>query len=380
MVRCAGKAVCTRSPSLGWYQGRLCDDERSDLGFTREASVTPFGQSGPEDDSVVSGIVASRDDSERRSGLKRRIGDGQARYVWSIEGWLHLQSSSIEQQQYEPSDATGGVHGSATGSLARRIQTALATVPQTSPHFGKSAMTDYRWRTASEDGFARQAVQYFGSGHYFYFADSVGSGVDLDALDHKLLELYGCEVKPWTRSRNKARGRASVHYLRYGSFITLLSTSGAGPFFEELGEQRDKHGLLTRQASFKDARRESLIVGPYSIRHTLCQNSRVSGGVRTRRPKHHTLVRLNKPTYESLKANMVDRATRSPRGRLEEEFWSLGFYPFRPVIDQLMVTVRAVNRARARQGLLPLDHKRCVRRRRTPEPVFAETTVSKQAA
>lgn len=228
----------------------------------------------------------------------------------------------------------------------------------------------YRWETASHDGFVRQVVQHVSSGHYFYFADEVKEHVDLTALDHKLIDAYRCDVKPWTRSRRKATGAASTHYVRHGRFFILLSTTGRGPFFGSLGEVRDQHGRTIRGAVYRDIRRVSLVYNAYSIRHTNCRNSRVIGGVRVSRPGWHTLVRLNKQVHLGLRAHMLELATRWTKQRLEAEFWSLGFYPFRPVIDQLMATVRAVNRKRLSQGMIPLDHQRCVRRRRPAESVF----------
>ena len=228
----------------------------------------------------------------------------------------------------------------------------------------------YQWVTASPDGFVRQVVQHVSSGHCFYFADQVNSRVDLAALDRKLIDTYRCDVKPWTRSRRKASGMASTHYVRNDRFFILLSTAGRGPFFEALGDSRDRQGRVVRPAVFRDIRRVSLVYNAYSIRHTFCRNSRVIGGTRVSRPAWHTLVRLNKEVNAGLRAHMLELATRWPKQRLEAEFWALGFYPFRPVIDQLLATVRAVNRKRLSQGLAPVDHRRCIRRRRPAERVF----------
>jgi len=234
----------------------------------------------------------------------------------------------------------------------------------------------YRWETASPDGFVRQVVQHVSSGHHFYFTDRVKEHVDLEALDDKLIDTYRCDVKPWTRSRRKASGMASTHYVRHGRYFILLATAGQGSFFESLGESRDRHGRVVRPAAFRDMRRISLVYNAYSIRHTFCRNSRVIGGVRVSRPGWHTLVRLNKQVNAGLRAHMLELATRWPKQRLEAEFWSLGFYPFRPVIDQLLATVRAVNRKRQSQGMAPLDHRKCVRRRRPAERVFVKEDAS----
>jgi hypothetical protein len=223
---------------------------------------------------------------------------------------------------------------------------------------------EYRFEAASPDGFVSQVIRYVSTGHVFYFTGQLPKGRDPSELDRKLLRLYGVCVPPWTRSRRRKVGHASVHYLRHEDRFVLLATQGRGPFFEQLGGGRDG------EPQFRDIRRTRLEFDAYAIRSTVCRESRVRNGVRVPSPRRRVLVRLSRETYFTLRAHLLDQATRHPRGRLEEMIWSLGFYPYRPVLEQLWAIVRAVNRERRRVGLQPLEARRCVQRRKRPIVVF----------
>lgn len=220
---------------------------------------------------------------------------------------------------------------------------------------------EYRFEAASPDGFVSQVVRYVSTGHVFYFTGQVPAGRNPAELDAKLMRLYGVGVPPWTRSRQRKVGHASVHYLRYADRFVLLATQGRGPFFEELGGGRDG------EPQFRDIRRASLEFDAYAIRSTVCRESRMRNGVRVPNPQRRVLVRLNRDTYLALRAHLLDQATRHPRGRLEEMIWSLGFYPYRPVLEQLWAIVRAVNRVRRQFALREIRSCTCVKRTaRTP--------------
>jgi hypothetical protein len=217
---------------------------------------------------------------------------------------------------------------------------------------------DYQYRAVSPDAFISQVVRYVVTGHVFYFTGRVPRGRNPRELDGKLIESYGADVTPWTRSRQRSRGVSSVHYLRCGRTFILLASEGRGPFFEQLG------GGSAPQ--FRDMRRVSLEFDVYAVRYGMAANSQVVDGLRQRHPRRRALVRLNRETYSTLKAFFVAQAHRHPRGRLEGLMWSLGFYPYRPVLEQLWAMVRAVNRVRRRIGLQELDARRCIRRRKPP--------------
>jgi len=101
----------------------------------------------------------------------------------------------------------------------------------------------------------------------------------------------------------------------------------------------------------------------YAIRSTCCTADQD-------RSRRRVLVRLNRDAFAGLKQYFLHQATRHHRASLEAMFWSLGLYPYRPVIGQLFTIVRAVNRTRRRLGLEEVDPKRCVRCRKPPLRVF----------
>jgi hypothetical protein len=90
-------------------------------------------------------------------------------------------------------------------------------------------------------------------------------------------------------------------------------------------------------------------------------------------------VRLDKPTYLALRAYLLDLAVRRGQETLEEEFRSICFQPYRPVREQLLAILRAVNRKRKAAGLSPLDY-RCVRSRRRITKPFGVQTVHDPAS
>jgi len=225
---------------------------------------------------------------------------------------------------------------------------------------------EYRYLAATADGLVSQVVRYAATGHTFFFTGRTPAGPAAQQLDRKLIRLYGVDLKPWTRSRRRSDGASSVHYVRFGSRFVLLASAGYGPFFEHLGEQRARDGTVLKPRQFKDLRRVSLEYDIYAIRCTIPRRERASRG------RHRVLVRLNRTTLAQLKRHFLFSATRHPRGRLEEMFWRLGVYPYRPVLEQLLTLVRAVNRHRRNLGLREIDSSRCVRRRKPPLKVFAE--------
>ena len=165
-------------------------------------------------------------------------------------------------------------------------------------------------------------------------------------------------AKPrWQRARRKQAGVASVHYLRFEDRFILLATHGQHSFFDSHSPEQ-----------IQDCRRTGIKFGGYSIRRNCCQRTR----------KWHTLVRLDKPTYVSLRAYLLELAVRRDQETLEEEFRSICFQPYRPVREQLLAILRAVNRKRKTAGLSPLDY-RCVRSRRRITKPFGEQIVGRSS-
>lgn len=204
------------------------------------------------------------------------------------------------------------------------------------------ASWQYRYQAVSIDGFVEQLVRYVNTGHYFYVTGRIPVGKLPDKVDQKLLSRYGIAMPRWERARRKQAGMASVHYLRFEERFILVATHGEHPFFESHSDQQ-----------ISDCRRIGIKFGGYSIRRTFCQRAK----------KWHTLVRLDKPTYLALRAHLLELATRRSATALEETIQSICFQPYRPVREQLLAMVRAVNRKRKAAGLASIDFH-CVRSRR----------------
>lgn len=220
------------------------------------------------------------------------------------------------------------------------------------------ASWQYRFAAVSIDGFVEQLVRYVNTGHYFYVTGRVPAGKPAEKIDQKLLRRYEIAKPRWERARRKQAGFASVHYLRFEDRFILLATHGLHSFFESHSPEQ-----------VHDCRRTGIKFGGYSIRRNCCQRTR----------KWHTLVRLDKSTYVSLRAYLLELAVRRDPETLEEEFRSICFQPYRPVREQLLAILRAVNRKRKAAGLSPLDY-RCVPSRRRITKPFGEQLATDAAS
>ena len=92
----------------------------------------------------------------------------------------------------------------------------------------------------------------------------------------------------------------------------------------------------------------------------------------------HSMVRIQEDAYADLKAYFLGIATRRPCDALMEEFATLPFELYKPVLKQLHSLRQAVNRLRLSAGL-PALLSSCISGRRTiyrpfdsPEFVFQE--------
>lgn len=220
----------------------------------------------------------------------------------------------------------------------------------------------YRCEARTLDAFLAQLVRYVASGHYFYLTGKVPERKDPERVDQKLIELYGLGKPKWERARRRRGEEAGVHYLRYERFFVLIATRGRHRLFED------------HQESLCDIRRTALRVRGYSVRYTFSEEEK----------RRRVFVRLDKPTYRSVRAHLLELATRpsyrDPE-RVAEEFGALPFQGYGPVRGQVLAIIKAVNRARRRAGYaqLPTD---LVPRMRPVRQVFAsdDAEESKQRA
>lgn len=220
--------------------------------------------------------------------------------------------------------------------------------------------TVYRCETKTLDGFLAQLVRYVASGHYFYVTGKVPERKDPAEVDRKLIALYGLGKPKWERARRRLGDQAGMHYLRHGRFFVLIATHGRHQFF------------IDHEKSICDIRRTALKVRGYSVRYSMSQVEK----------RWKVFVRLDKPTYRSLRSYFIEAAKRPSyrdTSRLQAEVEALPFQGYGPVRGQVLSIIKAVNRARrqAGYGQLPTD---IVPRMRPARSVFLEPDEEPQAA
>ncbi|MEQ9617176.1 MAG: hypothetical protein RLN60_03980 [Phycisphaerales bacterium] len=187
----------------------------------------------------------------------------------------------------------------------------------------------YHYLPTSVPGFVQQlAVAYIARGYFFYVAGHIPPGKRPEDIDRKLLDLYDVPMSRWQRARRRLTGRASMQYLRYGSFWLLIATHGKHEFFER------------ERAVIRDVRREPISFAGYSI-----------GYRRGRDLKWHASVRIHPNEYRWLKQFMVQFSRNATTAEVEEEFARFRFEPYAPVVRQLFSVLRMVNRTRKSLGL-----------------------------
>lgn len=207
----------------------------------------------------------------------------------------------------------------------------------------------YRCVATSVAGFVQQlAVCYVGRGYYFYVRGGIPAHKDPAVIDRKLVDRYGIAVSKWTRCRRRKRGYASMQYLRHGEFFVLLATHGEHPFFTS-------EGRLVR-----DIRRQPLRFGGYAIG---CRPARGGGPL-------HPSVRIERGEFAALKAHLGRMAVHRSVEDLSRILRSLPYEPYAPVLDQLRILVRSLNRRRKAAGLEPVPSA-VFRQRRRPVRPFA---------
>ena len=201
----------------------------------------------------------------------------------------------------------------------------------------------YHAEATSVAAFVQQlAVSYLSNGYWFYVRGMIPANKDPCVVDAKLVDRYRIDISKWTRVRRKRSGIANLHYLRYERTFLLLATHGIHRFFEE-----EKNSLC-------DARRVPIRFEGYSISFR--------GG--------HAHVRIAQERFQELKSYYTELATRRPKEVLEEELGRIPFEPYAPIRRQMLTILRAVNRARKGQGLVPVDRS-CFRFKRRIYRPFA---------
>jgi len=200
---------------------------------------------------------------------------------------------------------------------------------------------DYRCEAATLEGFIQQlAVSYLRHGYFFYVTGTIREGKDPRDIDRRIIDRYGLAISKYMRARRKKSGAASVQYLRHERFFVLLATHGTHRFFEE-------------EVDIKDVREAPIRYEGYSV------------SVRAGRSS----VRIDRGTFLNLKAYFEDIAAKRSVEAISRQLYGLPFRPFGPVVSQLFVILRAVNRARRAAGFEPVP-KSAIRVWREPVKTF----------
>ena len=79
------------------------------------------------------------------------------------------------------------------------------------------------------------AVSYVTRGYRFYVTGHVPERKDPRTVDEKLVDRYGIDVSEIRAVEAEARGRAILHYIRFGRFFVLIATAGKHRFDEDEG-------------------------------------------------------------------------------------------------------------------------------------------------
>lgn len=203
---------------------------------------------------------------------------------------------------------------------------------------------NYRCEATSVVGFVQQfSCCYVRHGYHYYVVGEIPPKKEPLEVDARIVERYGIGLSKFARARRKRAGLANVQYIRFRSFFVLCAT---GP----RGEHRfyDEHS----SGQIRNIREQPLAFGGYSI-----------GWHRGVDRRWHVSVRIHPERYRSLKAYLLEIATRRSVDQLAGEFAGLGFEPYAPVRRQYLALWRAVNRERKTAGL-SLISSSCLRMKR----------------
>lgn len=187
-------------------------------------------------------------------------------------------------------------------------------------------------------------------GYWFYVSGRIPEDKDPELVDAKLVLTYETHFSKSRAYRRRKAGLATVKYLRLGRTFWLISTRGKGPFFE--------------REEFHDARDRPIVVGGYSV-----SVNRESGKVS---------VRVQREAFNKLRMLVMENA-RAPLADWERFFWRFEFQAYAGVRDQVFALLRLLNQCRKSFRLEPIDWRRCVRKKFTPEPVFLPSSPEMEA-
>jgi hypothetical protein len=219
---------------------------------------------------------------------------------------------------------------------------------------------------ASIDGMVAILVNLISKGYRYYFTGTIDDSAKRPLRDSRMQDYYEADVPKWTRERRRQRDEANFRYLRFDDWFIVLATEGAATRFwqEDRHRVRDIRNIPIRfkgySISYRQGGYQSVPSDERSRRNAMWAEYRAcreQEGKRAVKPpplprdmKWHARVQLDAETYAGVKAYFLNIATHRQADFIAREFLELQFQPYRPVREQLLTILRAVNRDRQIAG------------------------------
>ena len=197
----------------------------------------------------------------------------------------------------------------------------------------------------------RQLIQYLAcnllpKGYVFYTTFMIPKDKDAELIDAKLITKYATHLHKQKAYRRKKGGQAIVKYVRLGNLAILLATKGESAFFND--------------ESWKDARDNPIVLFGYSLAVNK-ETGKVS-------------VRLHRETQRRLKKFLLTWGNRRSREWWEAWVRKFPFSAYAGVRDNLFSLIRFLNDNRKSFKQLPIEWKRCVRKKIKPMVCLHESS------
>jgi hypothetical protein len=198
----------------------------------------------------------------------------------------------------------------------------------------------------------RQLIQYLAcnllpKGYVFYTTFMIPKDKDAELIDAKLITKYNTWMHKQKAYRLHKGGQAIVKYVRLGNLGVLLATRGESAFFKD-------------ETGYKDARDYPIVLFGYSI-----SINRETGKVS---------VRLHRETQRRLKKFLMTWGNRRSREWWEAWIRKFPFSSYAGVRDNLFSLIRFLNDNRKSFKQLPVEWKRCVRKKIKPVVCLRESS------
>ena len=217
----------------------------------------------------------------------------------------------------------------------------------------------------SVDGMVAILVNLISKGYRYYFVGRIDDPVKRVVRDSRMLEYYDADLPKWTRERRRQRGDANFRYLRFEEWFIVLATEGRAERFwrEDRDRVRDVrntpirfkgYSISFRQGGFKklspDERHwRSEMWTKYRVARERGEDG-IAPPPADRDMKWHVRVQLDFETYAGVKAYFLNIAVHREANFIAQEFFGLVFQPYRPVREQILAILRAVNKERVLAG------------------------------